>query len=71
MAWQARDYLARWLSPRGEDMGKEATRLKGLAERLGVDWRHPPEPMTFDERLAILSHRPTPAKRGRRKGAAA
>lgn len=64
---QERDYLARYLSTRDDDHGREAMRLRALAKRQGVDWRHPP--MTtplFDARVAkLMAPYTTGNKRGR------
>jgi hypothetical protein len=51
-AEQERDYLARWLSTRHEDLSALAERLRAKARALGVDWlRDPPEPVRFKDRM--------------------
>jgi hypothetical protein len=83
--WQERDYLARWLHGRVDAAGKLITdsavvatsadrrcilRLLAKARAQGVDWRNPPEPLTFDKRLAILTQRTQPKPRKRRQAVA-
>ena len=68
---QERDYLARYLATRDDDHGREATRLRALAKRLGVDWHDAPATMLhFDARVAaLLAPYGAGNKRGRPAGA--
>ncbi len=59
--WQERDYLWRWLHTRADVAPEEreyrtVLRLRVAARSMGIDWRaQPPEPMTYDDRLAALT----------------
>lgn len=66
VAWQEHDALHRYLHERDDLMpgSRHLQKLRVQAKALGIDWRaEPPEPMTFDARLARVTHREPPRKK--------
>jgi hypothetical protein len=52
--WQECAYLANYLSTRADDDTPQVKRLRMFARDQGVDWHHPPAPMAFADRMAVL-----------------
>lgn len=65
VAWQERDALHRYLCTRDDLPNRgHLAKLRAQAKALGVDSRaEPPAPMTYDARLAIITHREPPRRK--------